>query len=226
MKKDIWFWGVIALLAVVLIASTAFFSGLYFSRVDIGSLSKGDDFGTFGDYFGGMLGTLVAFISAILFFLALYFQRKDLELTRKTLEDQKEQLSLQVKATQDNTNKQLLIKKVQVKMQFWQDWLELRNRMRELPNDTHEKIRHLGQWDKILSEMTVIMSIFPDHCQNQFQIVDSHFNECKRHKERLTRKGLNQTDVNKELSKNYSDFMGAYEVLMQQLSISIVGDLI
>jgi uncharacterized membrane protein len=51
--------------------------------------------GQFGDYFGGIIGSIWSLAGVILFYVALQEQRKDIEINRTALEKQIEEFSLQ-----------------------------------------------------------------------------------------------------------------------------------
>ncbi|NCD11811.1 MAG: hypothetical protein EOL93_04605, partial [Epsilonproteobacteria bacterium] len=53
-------------------------------------------FGTFGDFFGGIIGTILQFCGVLLFYIALKDQRKDFDTNRKVFEKQVEALNLQI----------------------------------------------------------------------------------------------------------------------------------
>ena len=52
--------------------------------------------GQFGDFVGGVVGSIFAFAGVILYYVALTEQRKDIEINRKTLETQVEALNQQI----------------------------------------------------------------------------------------------------------------------------------
>lgn len=53
--------------------------------------------GQFGDFIGGVVGSIFALVGVILYYVALTEQRKDIEINRKTLETQVETLNQQIK---------------------------------------------------------------------------------------------------------------------------------
>lgn len=52
--------------------------------------------GQFGDFIGGVVGTILAFVGVILYYIALTEQRKDIAINRKTLETQVKALNQQI----------------------------------------------------------------------------------------------------------------------------------
>ena len=52
--------------------------------------------GQFGDFVGGVVGSLLAFVGVILYYIALTEQRKDIDINRKALETQVEALNQQI----------------------------------------------------------------------------------------------------------------------------------
>lgn len=57
-----------------------------------------EKFGTFGDFFGGVVGSIWSLCGIILFYLALKEQRKDIRLNKESLDKQKESLDKQIAA--------------------------------------------------------------------------------------------------------------------------------
>ncbi|MFX4231357.1 putative phage abortive infection protein [Aliarcobacter butzleri] len=55
-----------------------------------------DKFGTFGDFFGGIVGSIWSLCGIVLFYLALKSQRKDFKNNRKAVKKQIESLSVQI----------------------------------------------------------------------------------------------------------------------------------
>lgn len=55
-----------------------------------------DKFGTFGDFFGGIIGSIWSLCGVILFYLALKSQRKDFKNNRKAVKKQIESLTVQI----------------------------------------------------------------------------------------------------------------------------------
>ena len=52
--------------------------------------------GQFGDFIGGVVGTILAFVGVILYYIALTEQRKDIAINRQTLETQVKALNQQI----------------------------------------------------------------------------------------------------------------------------------
>ena len=54
-----------------------------------------DDWGYFGDFFGGLVGTLVSLVAVVLVYLTYRLQKVELRETSKALNSQNEQLKIQ-----------------------------------------------------------------------------------------------------------------------------------
>ncbi|TDN97822.1 putative phage abortive infection protein [Sunxiuqinia elliptica] len=65
------------------------------SHLDISSSIKSEKFGQFGDFIGGLIGSLWAFSGVILFYVALNEQRKDIKINREALKQQISEFELQ-----------------------------------------------------------------------------------------------------------------------------------
>ncbi|WP_299988811.1 putative phage abortive infection protein [uncultured Pontibacter sp.] len=77
---------------------TGVFIWNFSESVKIGVPSTEKDFtvnGIIGDFFGGVIGSLLSFIGVLLFFLALRLQSKELSLQRKELADTREVFTIQ-----------------------------------------------------------------------------------------------------------------------------------
>ena len=79
------------LLIVVSIFVFICFSGWSFSWI-----INEEKIGQYGDFIGGVVGSLFAFVGIILYYIALTEQRKDIEINRKALETQIETLNQQI----------------------------------------------------------------------------------------------------------------------------------
>ena len=86
------FFGVVVLI-VAFVVYRQQFAGDYSPR--------GSDWGLFGDYIGGVAGTLLAFATLIALVVALVVQATELEETRQALEDQVEASKDQLKLIED-----------------------------------------------------------------------------------------------------------------------------
>lgn len=85
------FWWLIILLAIVAVSLL----GLYFMNFNGGWGNQGD-FGTFGDFLGGVLNPILGFATVWLLIWSLKMQREELALTRCELEGTKEAMQAQV----------------------------------------------------------------------------------------------------------------------------------
>lgn len=67
----------------------------YFQIFDGGYSMIQDDWGYFGDFFGGLVGTLVSLVAVVLVYLTYRLQKVELRETSKALNSQNEQLKIQ-----------------------------------------------------------------------------------------------------------------------------------
>lgn len=85
-------------LVIIIIPLIVFF--LWQENLTINEKISHDKFGTFGDFFGGIVGSIWSLCGIVLFYLALKSQRKDLKNNRKAVNKQIESLSVQIEEFQ------------------------------------------------------------------------------------------------------------------------------
>lgn len=85
-------------LVVIIIPLIVFF--IWRENLSFGEKISHDKFGTFGDFFGGIVGSIWSLCGVILFYLALKSQRKDFKNNRKAVKKQIESLTVQIKEFQ------------------------------------------------------------------------------------------------------------------------------
>lgn len=117
--------------AIVLFAAvvlTIIFS-IYFIRFnmgwDLGVLGNKNDFGSFGDFVGGVLNPILSFFTIILLLISLSIQRSELRATTKTLEQTKEVHELSLK-------KQHGVMLIQPCFEKFEEWKDLPKEALEL----------------------------------------------------------------------------------------------
>ncbi|SFF31989.1 putative phage abortive infection protein [Sunxiuqinia elliptica] len=78
-----------------------FFSGIFLflweESISFSSAVDSEKFSQFGDFIGGIIGSIWSLAGVILFYVALTEQKKDIQINRKTLETQVEALQQQIK---------------------------------------------------------------------------------------------------------------------------------
>lgn len=112
LKKGLIFLAVIAFLLVVGVLVT------YFNNFN-GELSKSSaDWGSFGDFVGGSLNPLLAFLSFVALLITLVMQSQQLELSRKELSETKEELRRAAEAQEESHKALVLQNKTQTMQQF------------------------------------------------------------------------------------------------------------
>ena len=120
--------------------------------------------GQFGDFVGGVVGSLFAFVGIILYYIALTEQRKDIEINRKALETQIEALDQQIDEFKTQT----------IEMQ------ETRTVYEEQTNLYREQTNYYQQQVKELKDQTKIASL--QHFNSEFYSLLGVFinikNEC------------------------------------------------
>lgn len=143
------------------------FSGWSFSWI-IDEEKKGQ----YGDFIGGVVGSLFAFVGIILYYLALTEQRKDIEINRKALETQIETLNQQIDEFKTQT----------IEMQETRTvYVEQTNLYREQTNLYREQTNYYQQQVKELKDQTKISSL--QHFNSEFYSLLGVFinikNNCK-----------------------------------------------
>jgi uncharacterized membrane protein len=92
-------------IVVVLLFFLVFKSWHYSTTIDE------EKFGQFGDFIGGVVGTLFALVAVILYYVALTEQRKDIEISQGTLNYQVEALKQQITEFQEQRKEMELTRK-------------------------------------------------------------------------------------------------------------------
>ncbi len=125
------------LLIVVSIFVFICFSGWSFSWI-----INEEKIGQYGDFIGGVVGSLFAFVGIILYYIALTEQRKDIEINRKALETQIETLNQQICEFKTQT----------IEMQETRTvYVEQTNLYREQTNYYQQQVKELKDQTKISS---------------------------------------------------------------------------
>lgn len=92
----------ITTISLFLLGITIFILGLFmfswneYETLTINQIIKSDKIGQFGDFIGGIVGSLWALAGVILFYLALKEQRKDIQINQQTLKTQVTALNHQI----------------------------------------------------------------------------------------------------------------------------------
>jgi len=98
--------------------------------------------GQFGDFIGGVVGTILAFVGVILYYIALTEQRKDIAINRKTLETQVKALNQQIEEFKAQT------KEMQDTRTVYEEQTKL---YREQTNYYQQQVKELKNQTKISS---------------------------------------------------------------------------
>lgn len=119
--------------------------------------------GQFGDFVGGVVGSVLAFVGVILYYVALTEQRKDIEINRKALETQVETLNQQIKEFKAQTKEMQDTRTVyeeQTKL-YREQTNYYQQQVKELKNQT--KVNSLQQFNsEFYSLLNVFISIKKD----------------------------------------------------------------
>lgn len=98
--------------------------------------------GQFGDFVGGVVGTILAFVGVILYYIALTEQRKDIDINRETLLTQVKALDQQIKEFKAQTEELQETRKV---------YEEQTNLYREQTNYYQQQVKELKNQTKVNS---------------------------------------------------------------------------
>lgn len=98
--------------------------------------------GQFGDFVGGVVGSIFAFVGVILYYVALTEQRKDIDINRKALETQVETLNQQIKEFKAQTTEMQETRTV---------YEEQTNLYREQTNYYQQQVKELKKQTNIAS---------------------------------------------------------------------------
>lgn len=119
--------------------------------------------GQFGDFIGGVVGTILAFVGVILYYVALTEQRKDIAINRQALETQVEALNQQIKEFKAQTKEMQDTRTVyeeQTKL-YREQTIYYQQQVKELKNQT--KVNSLQQFNsEFYSLLNVFISIKKD----------------------------------------------------------------
>ena len=119
--------------------------------------------GQFGDFIGGVVGSIFAFVGVILYYVALTEQKKDIEINRKALETQVEALNQQIKEFKAQTKEMQDTRTVYEEQTnlYRQQTNYYQQQVKELKNQT--KVNSLQQFNsEFYSLLNVFISIKKD----------------------------------------------------------------
>ena len=113
--------------------------------------------GQFGDFVGGVVGSIFAFVGVILYYAALTEQRKDIEINRETLETQVKALNQQIEEFKAQTKEMQDTRSVyEEQTELYRQQTEYYNQqVKELKNQT--KVNSLQQFN---SEFYNLLNVF------------------------------------------------------------------
>ena len=159
----------------------------------------------FGDYFGGIIGSIWSLAGVILFYVALQEQRKDIDINRKALEKQIEEFELQrgeLSETRRVFEEQSQTLKVQ---RFENTFFQLLNLHHEIVNNLQLQLPYddneYNKREVFKRSVSKLISYFNDY-ETEYK-----YNSETRRNEIIVRHNLDDLDVvHKLINKQYNYF--------------------
>jgi len=151
----------------------------------------------FGDFIGGVVGSILAFAGIILYYVALKEQRREISISQKALEYQVEALNHQIKEFRDQTNEMQETRKTYEKQTI------------EFEKQT--QIAKLKQFD---SSFYSLLNVYIDLKKN-LDVKDSNRNFFKTLYEKLKRIDFNDSAIEKKYGQIINNYI---EIFYQNYS--------
>lgn len=136
-----------------------------------------EKFGQFGDFIGGVVGSLFAFVGVILYYVALTEQRKDIGINRETLNTQIKALNQQIEEFKAQTTEMQETREVYVEQTtLYRKQTEYYNQqVKELKRQT--EIASLQQFN---SEFYSLLNVFLQNKKDNEKVIQTVLRELKR----------------------------------------------